>query len=196
MGAVNTIAVDENRLLGDNTDAPGFLADLQRCFALDRGSAIVLGAGGSARAVVSALVAAGWRVHVVARRIEQARRLAEDLSATGSRIHPAPLDPASLTEIAPACHLIVNCTPVGMAPNVDVSPWPTAVAFPARAAVYDLVYNPRETALVRAARARGLPASGGMGMLIEQAALSFERWTGRVAQRAVMRSAVEAAIDR
>ncbi len=195
MGAVNTIAVEESRLLGDNTDAPGFLADLRRCFTLDRGSAIVLGAGGSARAVVSALVAAGWRVHVVARRIEQARRLVEHLSATGSRIVPAPLDSACLTEIAPGCSLIVNCTPLGMAPNVDASPWPDAVPFPARAAVYDLVYNPRETELLRAARAHGLPAASGIGMLIEQAALAFERWTGHVAQRDVMRSAIDGALN-
>jgi shikimate dehydrogenase len=64
-----------------------------------------------------------------------------------------------------------------MTPNIDASPWPTDLPFPPRAAVYDLVYNPRETKLVRDARAAGLPATTSLGMLIEQAALAFEIWT-------------------
>ncbi len=190
VGAVNTIAMDGGRLLGDNTDAPGFLADLQRSFALRPESAIVLGAGGSARAVVFALARQGWRVHVAARRRDRARRLADDLSGLGGPISPAPLSVAGLAAVAPGCGLIVNCTPVGMAPNVTATPWPKDVPLPERAAVYDLVYNPRETALVREARARGLLAVTGIGMLIEQAALSFERWTGRPASREAMGAAV------
>jgi shikimate dehydrogenase len=65
-----------------------------------------------------------------------------------------------------------------MSPNVDASPWPVDLSFPPNAAVYDLVYNPRETRLVREAHAAGLPATTGLGMLIEQAALAFEVWTG------------------
>ncbi len=74
--------------------------------------------------------------------------------------------------------LLVNTTPLGMTPAVDTCPWPAGIPFPAGAAVYDLVYNPRETRLVRQARAAGLPALTGLGMLIEQAALAFEIWTG------------------
>jgi shikimate dehydrogenase len=77
-----------------------------------------------------------------------------------------------------------------MHPLEDVSPWPDEVSLPRNAAVYDLVYNPRETRLVKQARAAGLPATTGLGMLVEQAALAFERWTGREAPRDVMMAAV------
>ena len=83
-------------------------------------------------------------------------------------------------------YLIVNTTPLGMAPNVDTSPWPEHLAFPKDAAVYDLVYNPHETKLVRDARAAGLAARTGLGMLIEQAALAFEIWTGRKPPREIL----------
>ena len=72
----------------------------------------------------------------------------------------------------------MDTTPLGMAPNMDQSPWPQNVPFPPHAAIYDLVYNPRETKLVRKACAQGLLATTGLGMLIEQAALAFEIWTG------------------
>jgi len=78
-----------------------------------------------------------------------------------------------------------------MSPNVDASPWPTDLNFPPNAAVYDLVYNPRETRLVRDARAAGLPATTGLGMLIEQAALAFEIWTGCAPPRDILWNAVE-----
>ncbi len=190
VGAVNTIALEGSHLLGDNTDAPGFLADLQRSFALLPQSAIVLGAGGSARAVVYALASQGWQVHVAARRHDRAQRLADDLRGTGGPISHGTLSVAGLAQIAPACGLIVNCTPAGMAPNVAATPWPKELPLPAQAAMYDLVYNPQETVLVREARSRGLPAVTGIGMLIEQAALSFERWTGHPASREQMRAAV------
>ena len=87
--------------------------------------------------------------------------------------------------------LIVNATPVGMTPNVDQSPWSESLPFPPQAAVYDLVYNPRETKLVKDARVAGLPATSGLGMLVEQAALAFEIWTGKRIPRDILFSAVE-----
>ncbi len=87
--------------------------------------------------------------------------------------------------------LIVNTTPLGMSPNVDASPWPQETAFPAGAAVYDVVYNPRQTRFVQQARRAGLPAESGLGMLVEQARRSFEIWTGRLPDREIMLSAVE-----
>ena len=75
-------------------------------------------------------------------------------------------------------------------PNMEASPWPNGLAFPKRAFVYDLVYNPPETALMRAAKVAGLCTTNGLGMLVEQAALSFERWTGQPAPRQAMREAV------
>lgn len=86
--------------------------------------------------------------------------------------------------------LIVNTTPVGMAPHSDACPWPVDLPFPAGAFVYDLVYNPPETKLMRLARSQEVPAASGLGMLVEQAALAFEIWTGYPAPRAVMHAAV------
>jgi len=87
--------------------------------------------------------------------------------------------------------LLVNTTPVGMAPNIDQSPLPENLSLPSNIFVYDLVYNPRETKLVRDACAQGLQATTGLGMLIEQAALAFELWTGHTPLRENLWKAVE-----
>lgn len=192
IGAVNTIYARDNKLIGDNTDAPGFLSDLKQFMGNresgigNRKSALILGAGGSARAVVYALIHDGWTVTIAARRIEQAQELAASFMHHELRITYHPLTNIGLSNIA----LIVNTTPVGMAPNVDDSPWPEELPFPPRAAVYDLVYNPRETKLVKDACAAGLSATTGLGMLIEQAALAFDTWTGYTPSREIMTDAV------
>ncbi len=178
IGAVNTIYMREDKLIGDNTDASGFLADLKRAFNFStfplHPSALVLGAGGSARAIVYALLNDGWEITVAARRVEQAHQLA--LSFPTYRIRIMNFESFSLQ--LSAFNLLVNTTPVGMTPNVDHSPWPVNLPFPPRAGIYDLVYNPRETKLVKNARSQGLLATTGLGMLLAQAALSFEIWTG------------------
>jgi shikimate dehydrogenase len=92
--------------------------------------------------------------------------------------------------------LIVNTTPVGMTPNADQSPWPKNLPFSAGAGIYDLVYNPRETRLVRDARSQGRPATTGLGMLIEQAMLAFEIWTGhRPSRETMLASATQSLIS-
>jgi shikimate dehydrogenase len=192
IGAVNTIYLRGEKLIGGNTDAPGFLSDLKRFLttATPRhrdSDALVLGAGGSARAVVYALLNDGWKVTIAARRIEQAQYLADSFTSYKLQIAELTLATLDLSKIS----LIVNTTPVGMTPNVDQSTWPENVEFPPDAAIYDLVYNPKETKLVRAARHQGLPATTGLGMLIEQAALSFKIWTGQTPFRETMRAAVE-----
>ncbi len=225
IGAVNTISMRSGQLIGDNTDAPGFLADLHNFLALTPThlpggegqetsdsalppgdgqetsdsplppgegpgvrEALILGAGGSARAVVYALLHDSWNVTLAARRLEQAEQLAQTFS------HPAlrTIDFFHLSSfiLHPSKFiLIVNTTPLGMTPNLDTTPW--ELPFPENAAIYDLVYNPRETRLVREARAAGLPATTGLGMLIEQAALAFEIWTGCQPPRDVLWQAVE-----
>lgn len=191
IGAVNTIFIREGTLVGDNTDAPGFWADLQQLpssFTLHP-SALILGAGGSARAVAYTLLNQGWQVSILARRVAQTQELCEQLSGFSDQISVADSDHQSL-DIDNFC-LIVNTTPVGMHPHIDISPWPEGLPFPENAAIYDLVYNPRKTLLVRQARAAGLPAITGLGMLIEQAALAFKRWTGLEAPRKAMREAVK-----
>ena len=180
IGAVNTISMRNGKLVGDNTDAPGFMADLGGLKTSEVSKALVLGAGGSARAVVYALVYAGWDVTLSARRPEQAQALASNYHLPITNL----INP-------PTFNLLVNATPLGMTPNVNASPWPDHLPFPKDAAVYDLVYNPRETKLVRDARAQGLPARTGLGMLIEQAALAFEIWTGHRPPREVLFEAVQ-----
>ena len=199
IGAVNTISLRDHKLVGENTDAPGFLSDLTRFLAAktpEHGDkkALVLGAGGSARAVVYALCNEGWEVTIAARRIEQANQLV-DLYQPSRNIsvrptiysfsdfeNPSPSLQSSISNLS----LLVNTTPVGMTPNTDQSPWIENLSFPPHAAIYDLVYNPRETNLVRDARARGLHATTGLGMLIEQAALAFEIWTEHYPSRQMM----------
>ncbi len=200
IGAVNTIYTRDNRLIGDNTDALGFLADLKRAFQIPSllfpPSALVLGAGGSARAVIHALLNDGWDVTISARRMEQAQQLVDSFTNHELPITSFPLSDyeANFTNLHPLfsnLSLIINTTPVGMTPNIDQSPWPENLPFPPHAAIYDLVYNPRETRLVREARAQGRPATTGLGMLIEQAALAFETWTGHRPSRENMQAVVK-----
>jgi shikimate dehydrogenase len=204
VGAANTIFCRDGQLVGDNTDTTGFLADLDRLgwsqSKTQSQVALVLGSGGSARAVVYALTRSGRLVTIAARRPEQAQALVETIqSGDGDGVSTMELkqltaihiDEASLTSLDPAPGLIINTTPLGMFPHQDASPWPKDLVFPIRAAVYDLVYNPAETALIRAAREGGLRVANGLGMLVEQAALSFEIWTGLDAPREVIRQAVQ-----
>jgi shikimate dehydrogenase len=207
IGAVNTIFLRTDRLVGDNTDAPGFWEDLQRTMISqqqsegsilrDMQTALVLGAGGSALAVVYALLIHGYQVMVAARRLEQAQALCQQHSAVIQQQQDKNLTAVSIfnldtliPNLQSQISLVINTTPVGMHPHENASPWPDGLPFPQSAAVYDLVYNPRETLLAKQARQAGLAASTGLGMLVEQAALAFERWTGVEAPRKMMLAAV------
>ena len=197
VGAVNTIFYRDGRLVGENTDVAGFWADLAKNFPSLTGSgvsgegpagggdqlppeALVLGAGGSARAVVYSLSQAGWSVVVAARRLEQVRELVKTFSGLKYPVSERELSQASLADLISGheIRLIVNTTPLGMRTYLDASPWPAGLAFPERAFVYDLVYNPPQTVFMHQARLAGLGATNGLGMLLEQAVLSFELWTG------------------
>ena len=196
IGAVNTIYLRENQLIGDNTDAQGFLSDLKKIWAESpspkgRGvgvrekSALVLGAGGSARAVVYALLNDGWNVTLTARKLGQAEELAQAFRNYELQI-------TYLTDFQlSTCELLVNTTPVGMSPNINQSPLPDNITLSKHTKIYDLVYNPRETKLVRDARLQGLQATTGLGMLIEQAALAFELWTGHNPPREALLGSVK-----
>ena len=197
VGAVNTLfRTAEGKVRGDNTDVVGFWRDVQARLPVERPQSwrgLVLGAGGAARAVVYALITQGMPVWVLARRPSQAAALVRALAPYGrAALHFAPWEalPTLAREPGPRW-LIVNATPVGMAPHVHASPWPAEVPWPTAAAVYDLVYHPRPTRFVRQARAAGLPAADGLGMLVEQAVHAFVRWTAApLAQvRAAMRAA-------
>ena len=173
-------------LIGDNTDWIGFLNDL-RWHGVDIGAGaapdgrktLVLGAGGSARGVVYALAHSGLAVTVVNRDAARARRLVDDLRAVfpDSRLSAQTLDVDGLSEAAQDARLIVNCTSAGMAPNEDTTPWIDGAPFPRDAVLYDLVYKPRVTRLMRQAEDAGLRVIGGIGMLAEQGAAAFALWT-------------------
>ena len=194
IGAVNVIYLRDQKLIGDNTDAQGFLSDLKGFLATEirrHGDprALVLGAGGSARAVVYALVQDGWKVTIAARRIEQAHELAHSLS--NQLAQTASFNSPMLQSLISDASLIVNTTPMGMTPNIDQSPLPGNTVLSKDTFIYDLVYNPRETKLVKDARLQGCHATTGLGMLIEQAALGFQLWTGHPAPRESMYAAVD-----
>jgi shikimate dehydrogenase len=194
IGAVNTIVVtEEGRLLGDNTDAPGFIADLRDHGVEPRGHrCLVLGAGGSSRAVVYGLADAGAaRITIANRTIPRAEDLAAAFqpSFVACQLDSCGL-PAGLADAASGADVVINCTSLGMSPNPDGLPWDEAVAFRTGQTVYDLVYNPRVTRLLRKAEADGAHAIGGIGMLIWQGAIAFERWTGIMPPVEVMRQAI------
>lgn len=192
IGAVNNVVrTDDGRLIGFNSDAPGFRAGAERAMGqpLTGLDVVVVGAGGAARAVVFACLAANvGRVTVAARDPERARALLAPWSAMGRAGRRAiGLAGSQLSAALGDVDLVVNATTVGM---IDAGlPFPVD---PLRddATVFDCVYVPAETSLVAAARARGLLAANGSEMLIAQAAIAFERWTGVGGMADVMRAAV------
>jgi shikimate dehydrogenase len=180
IGAANTLTFEDGRIIADNTDAPGLLAALPAGYDVTNRTALVLGAGGSARAVVWALLAAGaGDVAVWNRTPERARALAAEL---GGRQVSAP-EPAEI---------VVNCTSIGL-PGTD-APFKAlpvdADSLGAGSLVVDLVYRDGGTQLLEAARARGAEVVDGLEILVAQGAASFERWTGMTAPRQAMREAV------
>ncbi len=194
IGAVNSVVrEDGGSLVGFNTDAPGFAAAVRRTLAVDPAgtTTVVLGAGGAAHAVTAALLGAdARRVTVANRDLARARRLAAQFD--DARIEPIGLDDELLAGRLGTAALVVNATTVGM--TSDGMPVPVEELGPATA-IFDCVYVPRETDLVRAATARGLRASNGGEMLIAQAAIAFERWTGISDVDDVMRRAVQPLFD-
>ena len=167
IGAVNTVTLGENGLEGANTDWVGALRALARETDPKGRRAVVLGAGGAARAVVYGLVQAGAHVAVLNRSEARAQQLAEDLGA-------AEFGPLSrLAELAP--EIIVNTTSVGM--GTEASPV-GAETIPGNAVVMDAVYEPEQTRLLQDAATRGARPLGGKWMLVHQAAEQFRLWTG------------------
>ncbi|MEA3377987.1 MAG: shikimate dehydrogenase [Chloroflexota bacterium] len=202
LGAVNTVVIERApdgsaSCRGHNTDAAGFMGALRDGGFDPRGaSAVVVGAGGAARAVVFSLrEARATQIVVLNRTLEHAQRLVSDLGHQSSTIlRVEPFDEDALVEAARAADLLVNATPMGMSPRANDSVWPDEVPLPAHLTVFDLVYNPLETRLLRQARRSGAGALDGLGMLVRQGALAFEMWTGEEAPVAVMRSACQQAL--
>lgn len=193
IGAVNTISVQSGELVGYNTDAPGFMAALAAAgFAAAGRQALILGAGGAACAVATALAQAGCAVTIHNRRPQQAVVLARRLGPQADGLPPG----ARLDDVQPSrFDLLVNATPVGMWPAIDACPWPDDLPLAAHWTVYDLIYNPTRTRLLARAEDVGATTIGGLEMLIHQGALAFTLWTGRPAPVETMRAAATMALQ-
>lgn len=190
LGAVNTIVREGDRLVGENTDLAGFARALDALGAFgDGATAVVLGAGGAARAVVAALRDRGVRVAVANRSLARAEALVAELGAGGARVLAA----GEVEAAVRGADLLVQTTTVGMAGGPPGSPLPDGV-LPRAGAVVDLVYRPARTPLLRAAAAAGLAVQNGLPMLVWQGAAAFEAWTGRTAPADAMGRAAEAAL--
>lgn len=193
IGAVNTICKQDGKLIGDNTDAYGFLKALyDENFRPHDARVAILGAGGAAAAAAYALAREGAsEINFLHRTLSRSIELADRLHNHFPELALALNDWEALEET----HLLINATSVGMAPKLDESPLPAQYAIPRNAIVFDLVYNPPETKLLRAARARGARVIGGLEMLVYQGARAFELWTGERAPVRVMRDAASKALQ-
>jgi shikimate dehydrogenase len=190
LGAVNTVVRQDDDLIGETTDGQGFIDGLRAEPGFDPSGrrCLVIGAGGAARAVVLALAQAGAAEVVVVNRTAERGRAAAALGGAAGRTG----QPAEIGDM----DLVVNATPVGMiagatpiAESADHAPLVDPGRLGSGQVLVDLVYQPATTALMEAARQRGVTAVNGVGMLVHQAALAFELWTGEDAPLAVMRAA-------
>lgn len=184
VGAVNTVVNRSGELVGHNTDAAGFYWALERLDLLP-GEALILGAGGAARAVVHALVQRGWLVGVHNRTLARAQELVE-------RVGGWIVAPDKLEKAVRRTPLLVNATSVGLN-DADASPLPEGL-LPEAGAVVDLVYAPLETRLLREARSAGLVVVDGLGMLLGQGVLAFELWAEAPAPVEAMERALREAV--
>ena len=180
IGAANTLLVREGRLHADNTDWSGVLRTLEPHGPWRGRRATVVGAGGAARGIVYALLELGLRVSLVNRTPERARRIAAELGG-------------ELGDLSEPYDLLVNATSVGMEPHEDATPVPAASLVPG-ALVFDAVYRPLETRLLREARAAGCRTQDGLDMLVYQAVDQIRLWSGRAPDAAPLRDAALAAL--
>ncbi|WNQ13408.1 shikimate dehydrogenase [Paenibacillus aurantius] len=190
IGAVNTIVNDHGVLTGYNTDGIGYVRSLKEETGVKLAGAkvVLLGAGGAARGLVYALAKEGAAKVTLANRtpgraVELARAMGAYTSTEGIGLDQA-------KDAVEAADLVINTTQMGMHPNVEETPLDSSLLRPGMI-VSDIVYNPRETRLLREAKARGAQVHGGLGMFIYQGAYAFEYWTGLPAPAAAMREAVE-----
>ena len=193
-GAVNTIVRGAaGHLTGHNTDVTGILRVLDAHGAGDAGqSALVLGAGGAARAAWAAAHERGMTLLVAARHPLAAREALSALALSPARIVSLDASNELATALA-ASSILINATPVGMGdPSASPLSRELLAYLPESALVFDMVYAPPETALLRAARALGLRTATGLEMLLEQGAAAFQLWTGQPGPSAVMRAALAA----
>ena len=193
IGAVNTIVNNNGVLKGYNTDAAGFLQALLEKGVEPRGkNVVVLGAGGASRAISFILADRGANLVILNRLLELdwAEELASKISKIFKKeVKALELVEANLVAVIEKADILVNATSVGMSPNIDETPVASSLLKPSLI-VFDLVYNPIKTRLLREAERAGAKTIGGLDMLVWQGALAFEKWTGLKAPVEVMKKAV------
>jgi shikimate dehydrogenase len=199
IGAVNTVvkragAGGKLQLIGENTDAYGLAEALKVAqVTIQETCAVILGAGGAAAAAGHVLAEGGVRELVLLNRTpERGVELADRLNGRFPRLMLAINDWSALER----ARLVINATSVGMMPHAEESPLPENCVLARGATVFDLVYNPPTTRLLRDAQKQGARAIGGLEMLIYQGARAFELWTGQKAPLDVMRAAATSALEK
>jgi shikimate dehydrogenase len=194
IGAINTIVAEKGELTGYNTDATGALRALREGGVEIKGRRIVvLGSGGAARAIAVALAAEPGTEKLTLLGIEDAERtrLAQDIRSTAAvTVEDSYLDESTLRRVLPAAHILIHCTPVGMSPKAEATCVPASLLHP-DLAVMDIVYNPRETRLLKEAGLAGCKTISGLEMFLNQAVAQFELWTDQSAPVEVMRQVLE-----
>ncbi len=194
IGAINTIVAEGVTLTGHNTDAIGALRALREGGVELKGRQVVmLGSGGAARAIAFALgtVTGIERLTLLGIDSQERTALARDLqSKTGMTVQESLLDEGALRKILPDSHVLIHCTPMGMSPKVNETAVPAALLHTGLT-VMDIVYNPRDTQLLKDAKARGCRTIPGLEMFLHQAAAQFELWTHHAAPADVMRAVLE-----
>lgn len=193
IGAVNTVRREGDRLIGENTDGKGFLRGLREEAGVDPHGkrVVVMGAGGAARAITVELALAGVGAITLLNRsprrgCELARHLEQRVRA---KVRYLPWE--GVYTVPPEADILVNATSIGLYPDVDAMPPVSLEAARPGLLVCDVIPNPPESALIRAARGHGLPVLTGLAMLVYQGAIGFELWTGRPAPEAVMMAALQ-----
>lgn len=183
IGAVNTIHVQDGKMIGHNTDWVGFLNALFEARHNPAGmSVVILGAGGAARAAIFALARAGVaQIIVINRTVSRGEQLTDEMA----RVFPAcqitfqPLESETLQAVPNAIDLVVNATSVGMEPQDGLSVWPDDIPIPTEALYYDVIYKPSTTYFLQRAKTIGRPTLNGMGMVVHQGVAGFKIWTGK-----------------
>jgi len=194
IGAVNTIVNDEGVLTGYNTDATGFLqALLEQGVEPEGKNIVILGAGGASRAISFILAERGAHLVILNRQPARAEELAQRITQVFEKeITALTLNEENLAKVLARADILVNTTSVGMVPDIDETPVPVGLLKPGLI-VFDIVYNPVQTRLLKEAEAAGAKTINGLDMLVWQGALAFEKWTGRKAPLDLMkREAIKA----
>jgi shikimate dehydrogenase len=198
IGAVNTVVNQEGKLIGYNTDGSGFIDSLKEEANTDPEGedVVVLGAGGASRAVSVMLAENGASsITLVDIQEEKARQLSKYITSYfGINCYFYNPESEDLQKAIDKAHILINTTPVGMHPNIDKTPLPPNIRLRAKLLVYDVVYNPAKTALLKQAKEEGCRTCSGLGMLVRQGALAFTLWTGQEAPLEVMRKAAKKAL--